>query len=232
LALQLDGLRGLELVDSERQEVTVLAGTRLGDLGARLAEHGLAIENQGDIDTQSLAGTLSTATHGTGARLGCIARQAQGIPLVPPTGDPLVLTRDQDRARFQAAAVSLGCLGVISRVRLKVRAAYRLRDVRRTVPLDPCLAQLDATTAAHRHFEFFWFPYSDLALTKTLDIVEGESSGLGKSRGWLTSMPLDNPGPWLSCQACRMAPRWTSALNRLCAHTLDESEYLGPAHRI
>src|SRR4029453_9229901 len=130
LALQLDGLRGLELVDSERQEVTVLAGTRLGDLGARLAEHGLAIENQGDIDTQSLAGTLSTATHGTGARLGCIASQALALTLVTATGDTLVLTRDQAHARFQAAAVSLGCLGVISRVRLKVRAAYRLRDVR------------------------------------------------------------------------------------------------------
>ena len=232
LALQLDGLRGLELVDSERREVTVLAGTRLGDLGARLAEHGLAIENQGDIDTQSLAGAMSTATHGTGARLGCIASQALALTLVTATGDTLVLTRDQDCARLQAAAVSLGCLGVISQVRLRVCAAYRLRDVRRTLPLDQCLAQLDATTAAHRHFEFFWFPYSNLALTKTLDIVEGESSGLGKPRGWLTSMLLDNLGLWLSCQACRVAPRWTPALNRFCAHALDESEYLGPAHRI
>src|SRR5262249_7720100 len=138
-----------------------------------------------------------------------------------------------DRARFQAAAVSLGCLGVISRVRLKVRAAYVLRDVRRTLPLDQCLARLDATTAAHRHFEFFWFPYSDHALTKTLDIVEGESSGsLGGPRGWLTSMLLDNLGLWLSCQVCRAAPRWTPALNRLCTRASDEAEYLGHAHRI
>src|SRR5262245_50985729 len=50
LALQLDGLSGLESVDPERQEATVWAGTRLGELGARLAEHGLAIENLGDID--------------------------------------------------------------------------------------------------------------------------------------------------------------------------------------
>src|SRR5262245_47251736 len=186
LTIQLDGMSGLELVDTERWEVTVRAGTRLADLGTQLAEHGLAIENQGDIDAQSLAGALSTATHGTGARLGCIASQALALTLVTATGDTLVLTRDQDRARFQAAAVSLGCLGVISRVRLKVRAAYVLRDVRRTLPLDQCLARLDATTAAHRHFEFFWFPYSDHALTKTLDIVEGESSGsLGGPRGWL-----------------------------------------------
>jgi len=232
LALQLDGLRGLELVDYDRQEVTVLAGTRLGDLGARLADHGLAIENQGDIDTQSLAGTLSTATHGTGARLGCMASQTMSLTLVTASGDDLTLTRDQDGARFQAAAVSLGCLGVISKVRLKVRAAYLLSDVRRTLPLDQCLAQLDATAAAHRHFEFFWFPYSDLALTKTLDIVEGGSSGPGRPRSRFASLLLDNLGLWLSCQACRMAPRWTPALNRLCARTPGESEYLGPAHRI
>src|SRR5882724_10356578 len=103
-----------------------------------------------------------------GARLGCIASQALGLTLITATGDTLVLTRSHDGARFLAAAVSLGCLGVISQVRLKVRAAYRLRDVRRTVPLDECLARIDATAAAHRHFEFFWFPYSDLALTKTL----------------------------------------------------------------
>src|SRR5262245_17860441 len=194
LALQLDGLRGLELVDPERREVTVLAGTRLGDLGARLAEQGLAVENLGDIDTQSLAGALSTATHGTGARLGCIASQVRALTLVTATGDNLVLTRDQDGPRFQAAAVSLGCLGVISRVRIDVRAAYVLRDVRRTLPLDQCLAQLDATTAAHRHFEFFWFPYSDLALTKTLDMEEGESGRPGTARARSRRVPVAHQG--------------------------------------
>jgi len=231
-AIQLDGLSGLERVDPERQEATVRAGTRLRDLGPRLAEHGLAIENQGDIDTQALAGALSTATHGTGARLGCIASQALGLTLVTATGDTLVLTRSHDGARFLAAAVSLGCLGVISQVRLKVRAAYRLRDVRRTLPLDECLAQIDAIAVAHRHFEFFWFPYSDLALTKTLDIVDAGSDRKDKPRAWLRNMVLDNLGFWLSCQVCRAVPKWTPALNGFCAHAMDESEYLGPAHRI
>ena len=232
LTLQLDGLSGLDHVDSERREATVRAGTRLADLGSRLAGHGLAIENQGDIDTQSLAGALSTATHGTGARLGCIASQALALTLVTAAGDTLVVTRDRDSDRFQAAGVSLGCLGVISQVRLQVRAAYRLHDVRRTVPLDDCLARLDAATSAHRHFEFFWFPCSDLALTRTLDIVEGEPGRAQGSRAWLMSALVDNLGLWLSCQLSRMAPGWTPALNRFCARALDESEYLGPAHRI
>jgi L-gulonolactone oxidase len=45
-------------------------------------------------------------------------------------------------------------------------------------------------------------------------------------------MVVDNLGLWLSCQACRTVPKWTPALNRFCARTLDESEYVGPAHRV
>lgn len=231
-AIRLDGLSGLESVDAARREATVRAGTRIRDLGPRLTEHGLALENQGDIDAQSLAGALSTATHGTGARLGCMSGQALGLTLVTAGGDTLVLTRRDDGPRFQAAAVSLGCLGVISQVRLRVRAAYRLRDVRGKLPLDECLARIDATAAAHRHFEFFWFPYSDVALTKTLDIVDEGSGREDGTRAWLGGMVLDNLGLWLSCRACRAVPGWTPALNRLCARAVDESRYLGPAHRI
>ena len=47
--------------------VEVEAGITLHELGAELAARGLAMENQGDIDRQQLAGAISTATHGTGA---------------------------------------------------------------------------------------------------------------------------------------------------------------------
>lgn len=231
-AIRLDRLSGLVSVDLERGEMTAWAGTRLRELGVRLAERGLALENQGDIDTQTFGGLLSTATHGTGARLGCMASQAVGLTLVTATGDTLELTRDRDGDRFRAAAVSLGCLGVVSQVRLKARPAYRLRDVRRTLPLDECLAGIDATAAAHRHFEFFWFPHSDVALTRTLDIVEEGAGRRDEERAWLESMAIDNLGLWLCCQAGRAVPRWTPALNRFCARRVGASEYRGPSHRI
>ncbi len=231
-AIRLDRLRGLASVDPARREAAVWAGTRIRDLGPQLAQHGLALENEGDIDAQALAGALATATHGTGARLGCIASRAVGLTLVTARGETLVLTRERDGARFLAAAVSLGCLGVVSQVRLPVRPAYRLRDVRRTIPLDQCLAEIDATAAAHRHFEFLWFPYTDVALTKTLDIVGGGPPHEDGSRAWLTDLVWDNLAFWLSCQVCRVVPRWTPALNRLGARAVGEAEYAGPAHRV
>ncbi len=230
--IQLDRLTGLVSVDREQKEATVWAGTRLRDLGPLLARQGLAIENQGDVDTQSLGGALATGTHGTGTRLGCMASQARELTLVTGSGDSLILSRRNDERRFRAVAVSLGALGIVSQVRLKLCPAYRLSEVRRRVPLDECLTNVAAISPRHRHFEFFWFPYSDLALTKTLDLVPVEENQPNRVRPFLTNLLLENFAFWLTCQAARLRPAWTPAINAFCSRTLDEAEYLGPPHRI
>ena len=56
------------VVGRRRQLVTVQAGMPLYALNAWLAAHGLALPNLGDIDAQTVAGAISTGTHGTGAR--------------------------------------------------------------------------------------------------------------------------------------------------------------------
>ncbi len=230
--IQLDRLSGLLSLDREQQTATVRAGTRLRDLGPLLAREGLALENQGDIDTQSLGGLLATATHGTGTRLGCSASQVLELTLVTASGDTLTVSRRADARRFRAAAVSLGSLGIVSQVRLKLLPAYRLSEVRRRVPLDECLADIAATASRHRHFEFFWFPHADLALTKTMDLVPAEENSPSRTRPGLTSLLLENAAFWLACQASRLRSAWTPAVNAFCARTMDEADYLGPPHRI
>ena len=231
-AIQLDRLSGLLSADHERNEITVQAGTRLRDLGPLLARQGLALENQGDIDTQSLGGMLATGTHGTGTRLGCIASQVIELTLITASGDTLILSRSLDERRFRAAAVSLGALGILSQVRLKLCPAYRLSEVRRRVPLDEILINVASIAPRHRHFEFFWFPHADLVLTKTLDPAPAEEDPPNRLRPFLTNLLLENFAFWLTCQASRLRPTWTPAVNAFCSRTLDESEYLGPAHRI
>ena len=230
--IQLDRLSGLRSLDRERQEATIQAGTRLRDLGPLLAAQGFALENQGDVDTQSLGGVLATGTHGTGARLGNISSQVVELTLVTASGDTLVLSRKNDERRFRAAAVSLGSFGIVSQVRLKVCPAYRLSEVRRRVPLDECLASVAAVAAQHRHFEFFWFPYSDVALTKTMDLVSQQENRPNRSRPYLTNLLLENVAFWMACQGSRLRPAWTPAVNAFCARAMDEAEYLGPPHRI
>ena len=68
------------VIDADRSSglVKVGAGTVLADLNEELSRLGLAMENLGDIDRQTLAGAISTGTHGTGAKLGNISSQVVG----------------------------------------------------------------------------------------------------------------------------------------------------------
>ena len=89
---------------------------------------GLAMENMGDIDYQALAGAVGTGTHGTGETLGSISTQVVGLRLVLATGETLDCSATQEPAIFDAARVSVGALGVTTRITLRVLPAYRLHE--------------------------------------------------------------------------------------------------------
>jgi L-gulono-1,4-lactone dehydrogenase len=139
--LDLSGMDALLHVDRDRRRVRVQAGIRLGVLAEQLVARGLAFENLGDIDVQTLAGAMATATHGTGAELGNLASQVDGVQLVDGHGRIHELT-PQDGDRFLAARVGLGALGVITEVTLRVLPAYTLRGEDRVEPLGEVLDSL------------------------------------------------------------------------------------------
>ena len=158
LLLSLERLSGIIAIDHERRRVTVAAGARIGDLGRALKAHGLSLANQGDIDSQALAGALSTGTHGTGITLGNMSSQAVGMRLVQPDGSVLAVDDAGDPAMLRAARVSLGVLGVVSQITLQAARAYNLREEIWRADFEECLEAHDELAAANRHFAFFWCP--------------------------------------------------------------------------
>jgi FAD/FMN-containing dehydrogenase len=167
--VSLDHLKGIESVDAQACCAWIRAGTKIRDLGQPLADQGLALENQGDVDVQAIAGAISTGTHGTGRTLGSLSTQVVGLRIVTADGEVLNCSRDEEAETFRAAQVALGSLGVITAVRLRLLPLYRLHEVVRREPLDDCLATLEERIADNRHFEFFWYPADDCAFTKTLN---------------------------------------------------------------
>ena len=71
LLLDVRGLGGIRSIDAERRRVVVGPATTIGEFGEPLWAAGLALANQGDIVAQQIAGAVSTATHGSGLKLGC-----------------------------------------------------------------------------------------------------------------------------------------------------------------
>lgn len=169
LLLSLDAMQGIVATDPERREATILAGTELHRLGEPLLAAGLGLANMGDIDRQALAGAVATGTHGTGPTLGSLSTQIVGLRLLLASGDPLDCSPTREPAVFAAARLSLGLLGVVTHLTLRLLPAYRLHERSWALPFDDCLTQLDDLIAANRHFEFFWSPPDDACALKVLN---------------------------------------------------------------
>ena len=123
-------------IDHDSGRVVVEAGMPLYRLNELLAQHGLAMPNLGDIDQQTISGSISTGTHGTGATLTGLAGQVLALELVLADGSVVHCSRDGDPELFDAARVSVGALGVITQVTLQAVPAFELRAVESSVPLD------------------------------------------------------------------------------------------------
>ncbi len=138
--VSLDRLSGVIDHDSTRHQATLWAGTRIRDVGDALWARGQALVNQGDIDSQSLAGAIGTSTHGTGITLGSFSSLVRGLRLVTASGDIVECTPERDADVFHAACTSLGALGIITQIRLQNRATYHLEERTYAMELDEVLA--------------------------------------------------------------------------------------------
>lgn len=157
LHLTLSNMQGVVNIDQARKRVAVKAGTTINQLGKVLKSNGLSLINQGDIDSQALAGALTTGTHGTGATLGNMASQIVGMRLVQPDGSVLVVDETTPDL-LEAARVSIGMLGVISEITLQAMDSYNLHEKLWRCTFDEMIEQHDELAARHRHFGFFWCP--------------------------------------------------------------------------
>jgi FAD-linked oxidoreductase len=165
--LDLESLTGVLDIDLELGRVTLAAGTHLHQLPALLRPHGLALQNMGDIDRQTIAGATSTGTHGTGGSFGGLATQIVALTLVTGEGEVLRISETENAELLPAARLGLGALGVILDVTLQCVPAFLLQAVERPEPLQDTLDGYLDRSAAEDHFEFYWFPHTETALTKT-----------------------------------------------------------------
>jgi FAD-linked oxidoreductase len=195
--------------------VRVQAGITIHELSAQLDRHGLAMENLGDIDVQSIAGAISTATHGTGARLRNISSQVAELTLVLADGSTLVCSEEREPEVFRAARVGLGSLGAIAEVTLRCVPSFTLRGVDEPAPLDAVLASFEERALANDHFEFFVFPHAKAALTRTNNRTGEPARRRGRVSAYANDVVLTNHAFGAICRLGRRFPSRIPQLNRL-----------------
>src|SRR4051794_15315741 len=214
--------------------VTVGAGTPLHRLNAELSRRGWAMTNLGDIDRQTIAGALSTGTHGTGARFGGLATQLRGLELVTPSGEVLRCDADQHADVFTAARVGLGALGVLTSVTMQAVPAFALHAVAGPGTLTSALAEFDEMMTSTDHVEFYWFPHTDAILLKCntrVPLAEGLDP-LPRWRSIWDDEVLSNVAFAGVVAAGKRVPALVPPLARFSAKALAPRTWTDHAHRV
>jgi L-gulono-1,4-lactone dehydrogenase len=207
------------VIDADRDTglVKVGAGTVLAELNEELYRLGLAMENLGDIDRQTIAGAISTGTHGTGAKLRNISSQVEGLELVLADGSVRELSTTGDPELLRAARVSIGSLGAISAVTLRCVPAFTLHRVDTPCPREEVFDAFQERADANDHFELFTFPYADSALVLERNRTEEPSRPRGRAAAFLNDIVLENWALEAISAAGKAFPRAIPSLSRLAA---------------
>ena len=190
--IRIEALNRILDADRESGRVRVEAGITLRDLSRALWDLGLALENLGDIDRQTLAGAISTATHGTGARFRNLSAQVEALELVLADGSVIEVSEKDHHDAYLAARVGLGALGVIYSVTLRAVPAFVMRRVDSPRPLNEVLAAIDELAERNEHFEFYVWPYTDTALVIERNRFDGPPQPRGRASAYLNEIVIEN----------------------------------------
>ena len=229
--VSLENVQGIESFDEAHNTVTALGGTQLKTLGKALFAKGLAQENLGDIDVQSIAGAISTGTHGTGIRFGTLSTQIEKLTLITADGELLECSKEQNPEVFKAARVSLGTLGIIAKATVRTVPAKRLHFQSHRESLDDCLTNLERYKQENSHFEFFWMPYTKWVQAKFLNET-GEPASESNWWGTFNKIVMENYVYSALSESCRLMPRLTKAVSNISAMGIAPVDEIDYSHRL
>ncbi|MET4780860.1 D-arabinono-1,4-lactone oxidase [Glaciihabitans sp. UYNi722] len=234
IQLDVSALDGLLDVDAARGRVTLGAGTNLHQLPAILGPLGLALENMGDIDRQTIAGATSTGTHGTGARFRGLATQIVAITLVTADAAVLQISETENAELLPAARLGLGALGVLVDLTLQCVPAFLLDAVERPAGLEEVLDGFDERATSVDHFEFYWWPHTDGVMTKSNSRLPGDAERrpIGALSGWFEDRVVSNTVLAMICNIGRIAPATTPAINRFATRVYGNRSYRDHSHEV
>ncbi len=160
----------------------------------------------GDINQQTIAGLIATGSHGTGLSFGVSSTQIAEMEIITANGEKMICSESKNADIFKAAQVSLGTLGIISRVKIKVLPKYYMYQERSTVEFDTVMVNMIDSFNKNRNYEFFWFPYTDYVFEKKSNIAP-DGKGTNKFKKLVNDYVLENASLWLLCEISRYMPR-------------------------
>ena len=224
-------LRGLISVDQAARTATVWAGTPLKVANEALYKEGLAMINLGDIDVQSLAGATATGTHGTGMTFGNLSSEVIAFTLITADGTILDCSPTQNREVFEAGRISLGALGIITKMTFNVVPAYKLEYTSAPGDFEETMQQLDELIAQNRNFEYYHFPYAETLQLKISNVTEAPVKH-NRLAAYLNDVLIENSVLQLICKFAKVFPKSHKLISRGMARVVPKGTIVNWSHKV
>lgn len=168
--VNLDDFSQVLSVDRARKTLTVQAGIRMHHLNLAAKEHGLTMPSLGSIDDQSIAGAITTATHGSSIVHGLLSDSIRSLRIVLGNGQAVKCSPSQSPDLFRAALVSLGALGIIVEVEFEMVEQSNIEWKQTILPIDDVLSLWDKDLwTSHEFVRVWWMPYMRRAIVWKAD---------------------------------------------------------------
>jgi L-gulono-1,4-lactone dehydrogenase len=226
-----DLLAGLIRTDvdpqSGRGTATVAAGTPLHVFNAELGRLGLGLANMGDVDVQTVAGAISTGTHGSGRDTANLSALVTGLEIVLPDGSLVRCSADHEHDLYQAGRLGLGALGVVTAITFQVERAFQLHTVEERGHLEEIFGRFDEY-AAEEHLDLHWFPFTDIVQVKRHRRTNEPRRPRSRAATWWTDVG-ENAGVELIQRVTRAAPRYTPVANSVAGRLISRRDYVDAA---
>lgn len=163
--VNLDNFNKILSFDRETGVVVMQSGIRLYALCEQLEKNGLAMPNLGSINEQSIAGAISTGTHGSSIQHGLMSEDIVALKVLLADGTVKSCSKDENPSLFCAALLSLGALGIITEVTFRAVPAFTLawKQV-----IDADTVMFDAWNrdlwSRSEFVRVWWYPYTRRAV--------------------------------------------------------------------
>jgi xylitol oxidase len=119
-------LKSVVSIDKKAHTVTVEGGIKYGELAPYLDKQGFALNNLASLPHISVAGSIATATHGSGVKNGNLSSAVTALELIIADGSIVHLSKATDAEKLNGAIVGLGALGIVTKVTLQIEPTFNV----------------------------------------------------------------------------------------------------------
>ncbi len=207
----------LEL-DTHKKTIRVEGGTSLEKIAKHALQNNLAFDNLGTIVEQSIAGAISTGTHGSGITHGSLDQAILSFTILTASGEKKVFDREKNTEEFFTAVVGIGALGIITEVTLQLVENYNLEIETKTLSFSEMIASI-ANFEKDDYMRFWWAPHTDKVQYWKATKTEEKATPQSKLKNWYQDIFKGNKlhefGLWLTANKPSLIPnlnKWMFSL--------------------